>query len=429
MRDILVTMLVFCSLPMIFRQPFFGVVVWTWLSLMNPHRLAWGFSTTMPFAEIVAICLFTSYLMSKEPKQIPWSREVIVLAVFIAWMFLTTVNAMWPALAWPQWDKVWRIQLVILVTLMLTTSRPRIETLMWVIAVSLGFYGFKGGIWVLMTGGAQRVYGPSHTFIGGNNELGLALIMTVPVIWYLIMRKQRRWLQMGLYACLAFTLIAIIGTHSRGALVGVAAMGVVFLLKSRRRVLPLILGGIFIAMVPHIVPENWFERMNTIETYEEDKSATERIRAWHNAMDLASKRVLGGGYDVLIRYGGRDAHSIYFEVLGEHGYIGLALFLSLGILTWRKAGTIKKLTKQREDLRWAGDLAAMIQVSMIGYASAGAFLGLAYFDLYYVLIALIVCTHRVVEKELATTATVNVPDGRAPRGGRVVAADTARAPA
>jgi probable O-glycosylation ligase (exosortase A-associated) len=85
-----------------------------------------------------------------------------------------------------------------------------------------------------------------------------------------------------------------------------------------------------------------------------------------------------------------DAHSIFFEVLGEHGFVGLALFLLLGVMTWRTASWIIRHARGDPQKRWAADLAAMVQVSLVGYASGGAFLGLAYFDFYYTLVATVI---------------------------------------
>ncbi len=60
MRDVIITTMVFATLPYIFRNPWYGVLAWSWLSYMNPHRLAWGFAYDMPFAQIVAIVLLIS---------------------------------------------------------------------------------------------------------------------------------------------------------------------------------------------------------------------------------------------------------------------------------------------------------------------------------------------------------------------------------
>ena len=400
MRDILICLLVFGALPFILWRPFFGVMVWTWLGLMNPHRLAWGFSLDLPFALIVFLTTVFSLLMSRESKKIPISREILLLFVFVVWMFLTTLLSWFPPLAWEQWDKVWKIQLGVILTLMLVTNRERIHLLVWTICVSLGFYGFKGGLWTVATGGTNRVYGPDGTFIGGNNEIGLALIMIVPLLWYLILHSRQKWVKTGHYVVLACSIIAIVGTHSRGDLLGLLVMGAMFLFKSRRKLIPLITAALFIAVLPYIAPDEWFERMDTIQDFESDRSAQGRLGAWRKSIEIANSSPTGGGYEVLQVVNGTDAHSIYFEILGEQGYPGLLIFLALGLCTWLKAGAVKRRCKQQPELVWARDLATMIQTSLVGYGTAGAFLGLGYFDLIYVIMVLTVMLHRVVEQSL-----------------------------
>lgn len=401
MRDIVVTLVIFSLIPLILSRPYIGVLVWAWLGYMNPHRLTWGFAYTMPFAMIVAVATLTALLMSKEPKRIPWTRETILLLVLIAWMFMTTVFSLYPWAAWEQWDKVWRIMLMTYITMMLINDEHRIKMLVFVIALSLGFYGFKGGIFVIQTGGNHSVMGPARTFIGDRNSIGLALIMAVPLLHYMQLQMTRWYFRYGLMAVVALTLVAIVGTHSRGALVGIAAMLMFYLIKSRRKFAAVLALIPLAAVLYTVMPDHWFQRMETIQTWEEDGSATERVRAWNNAIDLAQTRFIGGGMRAMVYWGGRDSHSIYFGMLGEHGWVGLGLFMTLLYFTWSSANWIIRNCKPRKDLLWARDLAAMIQVSLIGYMSAGAFLGLQYFDLFYHLIAIVVMTRLVVQRRLA----------------------------
>ncbi|MFN2338581.1 MAG: putative O-glycosylation ligase, exosortase A system-associated [Gammaproteobacteria bacterium] len=401
MRDIAVTLVIFSLIPLILARPYIGVLVWSWLGYMNPHRLTWGFAYTMPFAMIVALATLTALLMSKEPKRIPWTRETILLLVLIAWMFMTTVFSLYPWAAWEQWDKVWRIMLMTYITMMLINDEHRIKMLVFVIALSLGFYGFKGGIFVIQTGGNHSVMGPADTFIGDRNSIGLALIMAVPLLHYMQMQMTRWYFRYGLMAVVALTLVAIVGTHSRGALVGIAAMLIFYLIKTRKKFTAILALIPLAAVLYTVMPEHWFQRMETIQTWEEDGSATERVRAWNNAIDLAQTRFIGGGMRAMVYWGGRDSHSIYFGMLGEHGWVGLGLFMTLLYFTWRSATWVIRKCKPRKDLLWARDLAAMIQVSLIGYMSAGAFLGLQYFDLFYHLIAIVVMTRLLVQRRLA----------------------------
>ena len=406
MRDIALSLVIFSTLPFILWRPHIGVLVWTWIGFMNPHRLTWGFAYDMQFALIVALVTLVSVLISREPKKIPWTRETIILLFFIVWMLITTIFSIYPVIAWPHMEKVAKIQLMVFVTLMLMQSKERINQLVWVMALSIAFYGVKGGIFTILNGGVYHVRGPENSFIGGDNEMGLALIMTIPLLRYLQLATPKPWPRVAMAAVMVLTAIAAVGSQSRGAMLGVAAMGVFLWLKSRNKVFTGLLAVVAAGLVLAVMPQQWFDRMATIQNYDTDASAMGRINAWQMAFNLAKDKPLGGGFDVFqpgmfAIYAPNpedvhDSHSIYFEVLGEHGFIGLAFFLMLGLATWRTASWVIKRARSDPAKRWAADLAAMVQVSLVGYASAGAFLGLAYFDYYYTLIAVIVLCHVVV---------------------------------
>jgi probable O-glycosylation ligase (exosortase A-associated) len=410
MRDIFVTAIVFGVLPFVFSRPYVGLYLYSWLSYMNPHRLAWGFASTMPFAYIVAVSTLLGVLFSKEPKRMPWTREMTVLALLILWMVMTTFFAFFSNLAWNQLEEVLKIQLMIFLTPLVINNRQRLHGLVWIIVLSLGFYGVKGGIFTILKGGAYRVQGPEGSFIAGNNEIALALLMIVPLIRYLQLQEKRKWLHLGLGGAMILTTLAAIGSQSRGALVGAAAMGTIFWFKSRNKFFSAIMIVVAVGLVAAIMPQEWYDRMSTIKTPEQDLSAQGRINAWWTAWNVVKDRPLtGGGFQMFQApifeiYAPdpdnvHDVHSVYFEMLGEHGFIGLGLWLLLACLTWFTGSWVIRNAKRDPEKRWAADLAAMGQVSMIGYLAAGAFLGLAYFDLYYHIIMIIVLAKVISLKE------------------------------
>ena len=149
---------------------------------MNPHRLVYGFAYDFPWAMIVGAATLIGLVTTKDRQAIPWCRETIILAMFVLWMIVTTLFSLEPELAWLQLEKVLKIQLMVFVTLMLLNTRFKLEIYIWIIVLSFGFYGVKGGIFTLLTGGAYHVMGPTGSFIGGNNEMGLALIMVFPLL-------------------------------------------------------------------------------------------------------------------------------------------------------------------------------------------------------------------------------------------------------
>ena len=419
MRDLFVAIVVFGLLPMALSRPHVGIYLWSWIGYHNPHRLAFGWAFNFPWAMIIALATLVGMLFSKEPKRIPWTRETVLLLIFVLWMAVTTYFALYPALAWEQFVKVFKVLLMTYATLIVINNRERLNGLIWVICISLGFYGIKGGIFTISKGGVHRVQGPDGTFFGGNNEMALVLAMIIPLLAYLRLQEKRHWLRLGLAGAMMLSAIAAIGSQSRGGLLGLASMGVFLWLKSRNKLMTGLMIVSSVLIIGSIMPQAWYDRMNTINTYEQDQSSMGRINAWWTAYNVAKVRITGGGMEMFrpatfAQYAPNpdnvhDVHSIYFEQIGEQGFIGFAIFVLLGLMTWMRCNQIMRLGKKDPERKWAADLAAMIQVSMVGYATAGAFLGLSYFDLYYHLIAITVLTWSFIRNQetpaVASTTT------------------------
>jgi probable O-glycosylation ligase (exosortase A-associated) len=331
--------------------------------------------------------------------------------LFTLWVSITTLFALNPEAAGDEWTRFIKIQLMTLMMLVMLTDRRRIELTVWVIAGSIAFYGVKGGIFTLLSGGHYYVLGPATTFIAGSNEIAFATIVILPLLWYVWHVSERRWLRLGLLVAAGLCVLSVLGSQSRGALLALVAMLGMLWLKSTGKFVTGTLGLLALGLALLFMPPEWMERMQSIRNYDEDPSALGRINAWWFAVHLANDHpILGGGLRtftpaLFLEYAPdpgnfHDAHSIFFEVLAEQGYVGLLLFIVMGVSTLLLAGRTARLARGSEDLGWAALLAGMLQVSLVGYVVGGLFLGLAYFDLPYSLLALAVATHGVVAREV-----------------------------
>ena len=413
LRDLLVSGLILASIPFIFWRPYIGILAWSWIGFMNPHRLAWGFVHTAPVAMIVGLATILSFVLSREPKRFPTTFLSGLLIVYMFWMCVSTVFAIDQELSYPKWDKAMKVMFGVLFTLVIMYTRERLELLISVIVGSIGFYCIKGGIFTIMSGGQWMVFGPPGSFFASNNALALATIMTIPLMRYLHLQAKKLWLRLGLFAAIALSIISVVGSYSRGAFLALSAMLIVLILKSPRRGLLLCATFIGALLALTIVPDKWYDRMHSITTYEQDGSAIGRFQAWRFAYEIAKANpITGGGFFVgsntplFLKHvpdatTSRAAHSIWFEVLGEHGFVGLGIFLLIGATALLTGSWIISRTKNRPELTWASNLAAMLQVSMVGYAVGGTFLSQALFDLYWVLVVLMIQTSIIVKKELA----------------------------
>jgi probable O-glycosylation ligase (exosortase A-associated) len=285
-----------------------------------------------------------------------------------------------------------------------------LRLLVWVVTLSVVFFGFKGGIFTVLTGGSHRVWGPPDGMLSGNNEFAVGLVMLIPMLYWLRQTDGRRWVRHLLTAAMVLSVLSILGTQSRGALVAVLAMAFFLGLKSQAPVRMSLLLLVMVAMAIAFMPDSWNQRMDSIGDYREDESAQSRLWTWHTMWNVAVDRPLfGAGFraDALFifkRYAPLTqtgeaflaadkswvAHSIYFQMLGEHGFVGLFFFLGLWTAVWLRAGTLAKKAEAVPDLApWMPSLMRMVQVGVLGYGAGGAFLSLAYLDLPYYLMGFV----------------------------------------
>lgn len=423
MRDVLVLLLFSYGAIKALKNPYYGALLWVWIGVMNPHRLGWGFAYTMPFAlASVAITAVSMFAHSKEVRW-PSGGPIVVLILMVIWMGLTTALAIHSTESLTIYIDVLKVMLMLVVTASVVRTREQILGLIGVLVISIGYFGAKGGIFTLMTGGSQRVWGPAESPIEGNNELAVALIIIIPLIYYLslqadtvlrlpaLKKLSKVWFNRGLYLLMGLSTFSAVGSQSRGALLAISAMSAMLWWRSKSK---LAIGVVLLVMAPAVfmfMPDEWTSRMNTIKTYEEDKSAMGRINAWTMAINIANNRPVGAGFvtdtPFIYQMYAPDpdfvivAHSVYFQILGQHGYIGLMLYLLFWLLTYRTAGRLESLAKGRTDLDWVQQMGSMFKVSLIGFAVGGAFLSLAYWDMPYYLMVILVATELWVRKHLA----------------------------
>jgi len=418
MRDYVILAIIFTSLPFCLFRPYIGALVWAWVSYMNPHRLAWSVARHFPVAQLVGGALLLGTLFTKDRERLPMERETILLLLLGAMVTITGFYAFFPSTSWSQWSQFAKVLLINFVTIMLCLDKKKLRYLLMTIALSIGFYGFKGGIFSILTGGKHIVYGPPGSFITSNNTLGLGLLMVLPMLFFLAREEKNPALKAILRVTFFLTIIAIICTYSRGAFLGLAAISFLFLLKSRHKILAAIVFVVGIYLAFMFLPEKWFGRMETIETYEEDKSALGRMNAWRLAWALALDRPYTGGGFGVFEAGGttrtdlymtytpesttfHNVHSCYFEMLGEHGFIAFSLFLSLFFSSFLSLRKLRKTFKRIPSCQWICSYADMLELSLVAYMVSGTFVGLAYFDLPYNVIGMVIILKVLARREYA----------------------------
>jgi probable O-glycosylation ligase (exosortase A-associated) len=264
----------------------------------------------------------------------------------------------------------------------------------------------KGAVFGLRTSGESRVWGPPDSFLSDNNAFGLALNMTLPLLFFLARQEKARWLRIALWFTFACTIIVILLTYSRGALLGLFTVLTAIMLKSRHKAIGLFFMAVAALLVLSFAPEAWMNRMGQFLSGDLDTSAQERLVSWGTAWNLAHDYpITGGSFDVLPnvnvfqRYEPRPLplghpssgpHSIYFQLLADQGFVGLGLFLLLIASCFWSLWRIRRAARHIPEAEYLVDYAHMVEVSIMGFMMSGAFLGFVYLDVIYQMIGICV---------------------------------------
>jgi probable O-glycosylation ligase (exosortase A-associated) len=440
LRSIFLLLLLIPSIPLSFVKPYYGILAWTVIAFLNPQQYSWD-ARLAPWALLIAIPTIMGFVLLNPDWSRLASRETLLMVILYGWFTITTIVSVYTPLfmhhaddTWTKWEYVGKVLLITFVTIGVVNTFSRLRTLILVIATCLGVFVAKSIPFIIVTGGGARLYGPEKSMMGDNNDFGLALNMTLPLFYFLAQTETNRRLKQVFGLLFLGTIPCIFFTYSRGALVGLAAVMGLMVLRSKKRFLmiPVILGGILIAVL--FAPEGWKERMDPTKENAIDASAESRFNAWAFAWRLAGDYpITGGGFatftrDLFGRYAPttqdvHGPHSIYFGVLGEHGFPGLFLYLVL------VGSAFASLRKVRKWARFQGDeliegYANMFQLSLIGFLTSGFFLGKMYFDYYFTIVACIVALKNICaardrerwreeaeEEEFAPSDALGLPAG------------------
>jgi len=412
MRALLFPLLFFFLLALILVSPYAGVLIWGWVTMMNPHQLAGGWISTFPVNSAAVALLVVALFLHQEPFIPPANALTILIFVFMIWCVVTTANALSPAISANRADLSFKNMMFGIAVAAMTRSRVRCQAMVWVFVLSYAFFGVKGGGFTLSTGGAGEVVGPGRTSIADRNHLAVVMLMTIPLANYLRLTSANRVVRVGLVLLLLLNAVSVLGTFSRGGLIGLSFLGAYFWWSSPHKRLVTV-GFLAIAWITWtVMPPQWFDRMSTIETAADtDTSFQGRLDAWHFAYNAASARLTGVGFsgtedgsvfrafmpNARVVSEGLAAHSIFFQVLGDHGFIGLALFCAILIAAWRTAGRLSKVAGAENE--WIRQFGKAARLALAAYCVASAALSFAYDSSIYCLLGLLSAMTRLASKE------------------------------
>ncbi len=435
MRDLVFTSLFLVMLGMALRRAHLGLMLWAWSALFPPNDFLYGFARGLPFNKLSVACTLAALLADRR-RDVSLDPLMVLLLLFVAYVSLAFAASEAPS-GWGD-DLYWRLVKVAIASLFIrfiAIDRLRLYSLIMAMGLAVGTGAVDEGLKFLVTAGGHHSKGPQSW--GDENITAAIVLMVIPLLIYLRRYLALPLLRHTVLAVSVITVAAVIGTYSRGGFIGLLTLGGLGFITARRKLLVLAVIAAGAVVLVEAAPASWFQRIESTGHAEQDSSFMGRVIQWKILTLMALDHpLLGGGIltntypPVWQSYADRlgseltfiptppptkpyASHSIFFQVLGENGFPGLALYLAVLWTAFRTTRRVQAKARLSPSTLWAADLAAALRVSLLLYCVTGAALPIPYLEFPYLLLGCVSALARIQAAE-SRKAPRRSPLGPAP---------------
>lgn len=422
MRDLFFLAFLGVFFLMGFKRPFLLVAVYAYIDIVSPQRLSYFLLNSIPISFIAFGAMVGAWLVMDDKKDCRFSARQGLMLVLLAWCGYTTMTADFPVEALTKWNWVWKAIIAGVFLPLVLRTRLRIEAMTVFMILCASTIIINGGLKTALSGGG---YGVLNLMVDNNSGLyegsiiSCVAISLIPLILWLAKHGTifpPDWKVKAFCYCLCLAcLLMPIGTEARTGLVCIVILAGLMLMRSPRRFVygPLMLFAALVS-IPFL-PASFTQRMQTIENHQGDESASTRVAVWMWTLDYVKDHPGGGGFDNYLQNSftyvarsvvtdsggsrletrivtdkGRAYHSAYFELLGEQGYFGFAVWALIHLICFIRTESIRRFYRKRDGPQeaWISPFALALQQGHIIYMIGSLFVGIAYQPFIFMMLAL-----------------------------------------
>lgn len=408
------------------QGPFYGLLFYIANAYFRPEDWVWIDLISNLHLSLVSGVYVTLGAVFSGQRLVP-SWRLILVGIFLFHTLVSILLGKYFENSWGPWTDFLKTILIVFSMQVLITDYAKFRTVLLVMVLALGLEGAKQGWVYILTKPGSSNDNPIP-FLGDNNGVAVGMLMLVPIVGFLIQTTRSRPACQFYWVLFIGVLYRALSTFSRGGFLSCLVMTGLWWLRSQKKLraaFAIILCAII--LIPAL-PESFWHRMQTIQTYEEgnDSSALGRLHFWKVAVDMANANpILGVGfysynsaydaYDFSTgRYGSQRAvHSSFFGLLAEVGYVGVVLAMIIFWGALRSCARVRRLVRRKEAAQKFGYIATALEMSLIVFLVGGSFLAFQYNEMLWHIIGLTIVLERLATQQESTVLVGDILEEKA----------------
>jgi probable O-glycosylation ligase (exosortase A-associated) len=366
-------------------RPYIGLLALLIVMELQPGEL-YPYLAPLHLERIIAVMLLVGFFLHRAKWRFPAPTRWFL--AFYGAMILSIPLAFWRANSVGTCFSFLEIVVYVLFATALLTTESRIR---WFILTDVllvdwlggsALWNYAHGIWQVRMH-IERAIGITSS-AGDPNSMATTLLVSIPLSIALITRTNPTWMRLIGVASIAMGVVTIIDTGSRSAALGIVFLTGLFLFRKRKNLiyLPVIIA--FSPMVWMVIPQQYKARYETVDHLKNDESYQNRVLSWQGGIAMFKSNPLTGigPGNYAIANGekfwpgsGRkiwlNAHSLYFQLLGELGLVGIVTFGGYLICVFRLNFRLRKQLMGRGASRFLQELPSFISIMFCQLLFAG----------------------------------------------------------
>jgi putative inorganic carbon (hco3(-)) transporter len=416
---------------MLLHNPYLGVLAYIVFEYARLSAMFPGLQN-LQFGKLIVLTTLIIFLIrratSHDIKIVP-DKMYALLLVWLGIALVSMAFAMNMQMAFDATVDLAKWFVICFLIINLVDTLPKLQVFMWLfllLNLKLAQFQIRSFVAGLSAASNQDYFiregigSGSGGYFANGNDFGMAMVIVVPLAFYLFLSVKSRILKVIAGAMTATFVIALLRSSSRGAALGLAAATALYWARSRNKLVNLALVIAFLAGFWAFASDPWKQRFLNAQNYEEDSTASSRITLWKGGISMFTDHPLTGvginnfSSNWVSKYrpsgvrGATVVHNIFLQAASELGFGGLVVVVAVLILIFRRNQETRRICREANlSDPWLPNISLALDCSLIGFIVHGFFLTVLYYPHLYIIAALTLALHAIAKKQALSSLPVS----------------------